>query len=109
MASKLFALVYQCGIANLFDITRVDALGRDTGIVRVYQGDYRGAESIANGAILVGAKVIVWHSDVTGDCTQAQWLQGAGDLWAESKNPPAGARDAADALDAIPPYRNHSK
>jgi hypothetical protein len=47
-------LLYQVGIANLFACD-------DQGDARIYQGDYRGAEMMARGALLADADIEVMH------------------------------------------------
>lgn len=97
-----YVLVYQVGIANLFDATgrepiRYDAYDhkpQDCGIRRVCQSTYSVCEQMAAGLILAGATVIVCHCDVAGDCMLFDWLPGAGDLWRDKKHPPHGSRDA---------------
>lgn len=72
MRTLFFDLVYQNGIANLFQ-------GSPTGPVRVYQGDYHTAIAMARGCGLAGGIVRTFAADVLGDCMKAQWsLVGAG-------------------------------
>lgn len=82
MSRQLFALVYQSGLANVF----ARGESKDN---RVFQGDYRGAEMLCQGALLCGASVEIYHFDKAGDANvSAQWEPGIGDLWTEHKNPP---------------------
>jgi hypothetical protein len=88
---KTFFLVYQGGIANVFD-----------GQARIFQGDFRGAEMLCRGAILSGAvKVRVRHCERAGDIAlwRNEWERGAGSLFIESKRPPLAAmRNAGGGL-----------
>jgi hypothetical protein len=72
-----YHLVYQCGIANVF-----------RGGKRVLQGAYSGCEYYCMGLLEAGKKVSVWHCD-QADINGAEWEKGAGDLWADHKEPPA--------------------
>lgn len=89
-----FVLLYQCGLANVFSV-------HPQGLHRVYQGDYCGAELIAQGAKLAGAEVEVMHWDGAGDALErggkagrwgipSAWHEGRGELWADRKAPPLG-------------------
>lgn len=93
---KQFALVYQCGIANVFriDMPETSEQAQSPKYVRVVQGAYSQAEQYCRGAIGAGADVLVYHSDVAGDvllCPRGPWSEGAGDLWADKKHPPIAA------------------
>lgn len=76
-------LLYQVGIANLFACD-------DSGDVRIYQGDYRGAEMMARGAQLADADIEVMHCDRAGDASlwRSEWQAGPGTLWEDKKHPP---------------------
>lgn len=62
-----FMLVYQAGIANVFQVASFNLapFGRDAR--RVYQGDFRTAESIAIGCGLAGAIVQTAACNQAGD------------------------------------------
>lgn len=68
-----FALVYQAGMANLFqvDCFNLNPFGRNA--VRKYQGDFRTAEAMAFGAGLAGAIVHSLGCNQAGDITNATW------------------------------------
>lgn len=78
-----FWLVYQAGIANVFQVenfnlahdTICPGVGTGTGrkARRVYQGDFRTAESIAYGCGLAGALVMTSACNQAGDIQNAQW------------------------------------
>lgn len=76
-------LVYQSGMAN---VCSGDAV---TNVLRLYQGDYRGAENFAAGMVAAGATLSVWHCDTCGDIVSLveNWQEGPGELWAEKKRP----------------------
>jgi len=74
MAQTLKAfLVYQAGIANVFTVEAFNLApyGRDA--VRVYQGDFRGAEHIAHGMAIAGAMVRTAACNQAGDIVDATW------------------------------------
>lgn len=95
---KLAAIVYQVGIANLFDCT-----GHTRPLARLAQADYGTIESMARGLIMAGASVLTYHSDTAGDVSAVDWHPGPGDLWAEFKRPPAGSRPALETAKAGEP------
>lgn len=68
-----FALVYQAGIANVFQVECFNCLpfGRDA--KRVFQGDFRTAESITRGTGLAGAIVHSFACNRAGDIVNADW------------------------------------
>lgn len=76
-----FHLVYQVGIANVFDES----------FTRVMQHAYSPCEWYCKGAAQAGATIRVFHCDVAGDCTHGHWKAGPGELWIEAKNPPKSA------------------
>jgi hypothetical protein len=61
------ALVYQAGIANVFDCT----LTRDRS--RIYQGDFRTAEMICYGLGRAGCFVRTYACNQAGDILSASW------------------------------------
>jgi hypothetical protein len=78
--TKRAMLVYQAGIANVFDVKSFNrgTYGRDAR--RIYQGDFRTAESIAYGLGLAGAKVRTAACNEAGDIVDRTW---SGDLDAQ--------------------------
>lgn len=81
-------LVYQAGIANVFhvDSFNLSDYGRDA--KRIYQGDYRTAESIAYGLGLAGATVRTAGCSRAGDIIGAQWTEDLEDLpWSDRFRP----------------------
>lgn len=66
-------LVYQAGIANVFQVTafNLSDYGRDA--KRLYQGDFRTAESIARGLELAGVVVKVAACNEAGDIVRRTW------------------------------------
>jgi hypothetical protein len=85
---RMVCLVYQCGIANLFDASA------DANLERIYQGDYRTCENIARGILFSGGTVLVYHCEMAGECKLFDWNPGKGTLWEDKRNPPEGSRDA---------------
>jgi hypothetical protein len=69
-----YALVYQCGFANVFK-------GRD----RVLQHSFLICEWFCRGLKEAGNTVEVYHCDKAGDISEAPWSFGAGDMFSESK------------------------
>ncbi len=66
-------LVYQAGIANVFNVSGF-GLGRDTTVrKRIYQGDFRTAEKICYGAALAGAIVRTAACNMVGDIIGQTW------------------------------------
>ncbi len=85
-----YALVYQCGIANVF---KYGALRHTAS--RVLQSDFRSCELFASGLLEAGCIVEVRHSNYAGDITTMPWVQGPGDLFSDAKRPPITAKYAA--------------
>ncbi len=105
---KRFAIVYQCGIANVFDVTPKrcsscqdrpgkDGLGRPckacNGIGdiigkprRLLQGAFGECETFMRGAVAVGARPLIYHCDEAGDIADRDWTPGIGGLFAEGKS-----------------------
>jgi hypothetical protein len=83
-----FALVYQCGIANVFRLDRMAADPRRRGQTRrVMEHAYSPCEWYCLGLARAGARVETYHCDEAGDIAGRPWNPGPGDLWSESKRP----------------------
>ena len=77
MGYKVYALVYQAGIANVFSIRTANygTFGREA--VRLYQGDFHSAEMFVRG-ILTGddkALAITGHCNMAGDIANQPWSE----------------------------------
>jgi hypothetical protein len=68
-------LVYQAGIANLFEVQafNLSNYGRDA--KRILQSDFRTCETFARGLAYAGWKVASAHCNQAGDITEAQWSE----------------------------------
>ena len=68
-------LVYQAGIANVFQVQcfNLAPFGRDA--KRVYQGDFHGAVSFALGAGAAGAIVRTAACNRAGDIASSRWYE----------------------------------
>jgi hypothetical protein len=75
---KLAVLVYQVGIANVFDVTGPTRR-------RLVQSDYSTCAAFARGMAAAGALVTTAHCDQAGDIASFDWAEGPGDLWADKK------------------------
>ncbi len=112
---KRFAIVYQCGLANVFDVSPVrcklcqdrpglNGLGKpckgckgfdeSPGMLpcieprRLMQSDFAACENFMRGAVATGkVEPVILHCDKAGDIAglMADWKQGSGDMFAESK------------------------
>jgi hypothetical protein len=69
-------LLYQAGIANVFD-----------GDTRVMQHAYKPCEDFVRGLMYADVPVSIKHWDGAGDALlfKSEWQDGAGDLWADKK------------------------
>jgi hypothetical protein len=67
------ALVYQAGIANVFEVQSFNLAdyGRDS--KRLLQADFRACENFARGMAAMGAIVRSVAANVAGDCSNVQW------------------------------------
>lgn len=89
-----YALVYQCGIANVFQVTgdlpELPAFAGkpDRHRRRVVQHAYSYCEIFCRGLIEGGHTVSAYHCDTVGDIISAEWHDGPGELFGESKRPP---------------------
>lgn len=78
--NRHFTLVYQCGIANVFDIS--SASGDP---IRLMQSGFRDCEMFLRGAAHAGVRTEIRHCDQAGDVAGSQWEPGAGELFVENK------------------------
>jgi hypothetical protein len=73
--SKRIALVYQAGIANVFEIEGAN-LGKRT---RLLQGDFRNCEWFARGCQAMGAQVESLYCNKAGDVAGEHWFDNLDD------------------------------
>ena len=66
-------LVYQAGIANIFNVKcfNLSEYGREA--IRIYQGDFRSAENICKGLSLAGVPVRISFCNKAGDIINQTW------------------------------------
>lgn len=83
-----YALVYQCGFANVFRLGFQPLL--IPRLVAQHAFDY--CEAFCAGLIEAGCVVRVYHADVPGDCRHAGWADGPGEMFAHAKSPPVHPR-----------------
>jgi hypothetical protein len=80
--TKCFVVVYQPGIANLFEVDSFEPLtipGTGRHRERKCQADYKTVECIALGLVYAGARVRYASCNRTGDVASATWTHGLGD------------------------------
>lgn len=72
---KKIVLVYQAGIANVFEVKsfNMSDYGRDA--KRLYQGDFEGGKRFAQGAGAAGATVRTAACNQAGDIAKAKWTE----------------------------------
>ncbi len=70
------ALVYQSGIANVFEVLNFTYTGQAREARRLYQGDFRGAALYATALGAAGVVVRTSSCNVAGDCAEASWTLG---------------------------------
>lgn len=70
---KRAVLVYQAGIANVFEVQSFNMadFGRDA--KRLLQADFRSCEMFARGLDAAGVKVATAHCNMAGDITHQPW------------------------------------
>jgi hypothetical protein len=95
---KRFAIVYQCGLANVFDVSHsgdMPEIGPFTdeskkmykSRKRLLQGSFRDCEQYMRGAVASGkVESLIFHCDMAGDIALQNWEKGIGDMFAENKN-----------------------
>ncbi len=91
------AIVYQAGIANVFELDRTVAVQGYRPVKRLAQGDFRTCEAIAQGLMLAGVDVAVYSCNVAGDVSIHDWTRGLGDCpFRDEARPPIkqGEHDA---------------
>lgn len=82
---KRFALVYQAGIANVFELTE------DT-VSRILQHAFAACEWFCHGLIAAGETVEVYSCNRAGDIAAADWTRGLSDCpFRDAARPPSAA------------------
>lgn len=71
---KRYALVYQAGIANLFEVGAHGYTASMRGTThRIYQGDFHTAAAMARGARMAGADVRTACCNEAGEIAERTW------------------------------------
>lgn len=73
---KYAFLIYQAGIANVFEVACLNLADYGRDARRLYQGDFRGAEMFARGLGAAGVVVRTAHCNQAGDIIHATWSEG---------------------------------
>ena len=82
------AIVYQGGIANVFEMDRT-GLPMIRPIRRLEQGAFVTCENVTRGLMLAGVSVRIYSCNMAGDVTDQDWTQGLSDCpFREDANPP---------------------
>jgi hypothetical protein len=68
-----FALVYQGGIANVFQVESFNLADFGRNATRVYQGDFHTAQYMAHGMGMAGAVVMTFACNMAGDIAKQKW------------------------------------
>ncbi len=75
MGYRVFALVYQAGIANVFEVRTANCgtWGREA--KRIYQGDFRSAENWMRGILAGNDKALAFTAacNIAGDIAEQNW------------------------------------
>ncbi len=66
-------LVYQAGIANVFEVDSADTTPGNRNAVRLMQSDFRTCEAFARGMVAAGAQVYSCACNMAGDIVDQQW------------------------------------
>lgn len=70
---KYAALVYQAGIANVFELQLLTLDKSTRQAKRLMQSDFRGCEMFARGLAAAGVSVSTAACNQAGDITDAEW------------------------------------
>lgn len=68
-------LVYQAGIANVFEVEAFNMADYGRDAKRLLQADFRSCEMFARGLAAAGFKVATAHCNQAGDITHAHWSE----------------------------------
>ncbi len=69
-------LVYQSGIANVFEVDAFTLQDHHRYAERLLQADFRTCASFARGCGAAGATVRTASCNVAGDCAKVEWYMG---------------------------------
>ena len=76
---RRIVLVYQCGIANVFEVDRLSTQPDGRNARRLYQHAFGPCEDFARGCAAMGAVVRTAHCAECGDISQRPWSADLGD------------------------------
>lgn len=83
--TRRIVLVYQVGIANVFEVDRFSRHPERRNGRGLLQYDYHSCEMFARGMGAAGCIVRTMHCDMAGDCSQFTWEPNKGELWADRR------------------------
>ena len=72
-SKKQIALVYQAGIANVFECAKVSAEPYDRHAKRLMQADFAACENFASGMRAARLVVFTLHCNEAGDIQDSRW------------------------------------
>ena len=73
--TKRVMLVYQAGIANVFEVSSFNLADYGRDAKRVYQGDFYGAVMLCKGLAMAGKIIRTAHCNKAGDIANAKWSE----------------------------------
>ena len=73
--SKRVMLVYQAGIANVFEVTSFNLADYGRDARRIYQGDFYGATMLCKGLAIAGKVIRTAHCNKVGDIAKSKWSE----------------------------------
>jgi hypothetical protein len=77
--SKKYAVVYQAGIANIFQVDCFNACAYGRNAKRILQHSFVAIEWFARGLMQAGAKVGMFSCNKAGDISEMKWTIGLED------------------------------
>jgi hypothetical protein len=85
---RKFALVYQSGIANVFEVECLNLKDFGREAKRLVQADFKTAESFARGLATGGHIVASFHCNMAGEIKNFDWSDDMDNaLWREQMSP----------------------
>jgi hypothetical protein len=85
VAQKI-VLVYQCGIANVFEVDRFSRSPERRNARRLLQRDFDSCIWFARGLGAAGCVVRTASCDVAGDCAEQPWTAGKDGVFARERH-----------------------
>lgn len=104
-----YALVYQCGIANVFEVETLNLSPDGRNAKRIMQSDFRSCEMFALGLKHAGCYIYSAYCNMAGDITNQPWNSKLSDAPFSDKFHPVFSDETSDGYVEFKEYQEYKE